>query len=191
MDAAKSKIPAHDDCFTAMRTKHNRTDTVNTTPVASTTPTNAPRMLKPIISVMHLPSPYILNVTNKMTICNILLNRFPQLSDIWRLLSISWFLWDKRVRPFCICFYCICCDTRVDLRRGFHRHGRVTAHVSRHSAHDGEGEGKRGLVTVVHRVNYTIFAALCVGFRGSNGLVVSQLFNFSTGPAQPFNFSTC
>ena len=39
--------------------------------------------------------------------------------------------------------------------------------VSRNSAHDGEGEGKRGLVTVVHRVNYTIFAALRVGFRGS------------------------
>ena len=45
-------------------------------------------------------------------------------------------------------------------------HGRVTAHASRNSAHDSEGEGKRGLGTVVHRVNYTIFAALRVGFRG-------------------------
>ena len=72
----------------------------------------------------------------------------------------------KRVSPFCICFYCICCDTRVDLRRGFHRHGCVTAHASRNSAHDGEGEGKRGLGMGFHRVNYTIFAAVCVGFRG-------------------------
>ena len=46
------------------------------------------------------------------------------------------------------------------------RDGRVTAHVSHHSAHDGEGEGKRGLGMGFHRVNYTIFAALCVGFRG-------------------------
>ena len=44
--------------------------------------------------------------------------------------------------------------------------GRVTAHVSHHSAHDGEGEGKRGLGLGVHRVNYTIFAAGRVGFRG-------------------------
>ena len=72
----------------------------------------------------------------------------------------------KRVRPFCICSYCICCAARVDLRRGFHRHGCVTAHASRNFAHDSEGERKRGLVTVVHRVNYTIFAALRVGFRG-------------------------
>ena len=71
----------------------------------------------------------------------------------------------KRVSN-CICFYCICRGARVGLRRGFHRHGCVTAHVSRNSAHDGEGEGKRGLVTVVHRVNYTIFAAGSVGFRG-------------------------
>ena len=40
-------------------------------------------------------------------------------------------------------------------------------HASRNSAHDSEGEGKRGLDMVVHRVNYTIFAALRVGFRGS------------------------
>ena len=46
------------------------------------------------------------------------------------------------------------------------RDGRVTAHASRDSAHDGEGERKRGLVTVVHRANYTIFAAVHVGFRG-------------------------
>ena len=39
-------------------------------------------------------------------------------------------------------------------------------HASRNSAHDGEGEGKRGLGMGFHRVNYTIFAALCVGFRG-------------------------
>ena len=39
-------------------------------------------------------------------------------------------------------------------------------HASRDSAHDGEDERKRGLVTAVHRVNYTIFAALRVGFRG-------------------------
>ena len=45
-------------------------------------------------------------------------------------------------------------------------HGRVTAHASRDSAHDGEGEGKRGLGMGFHRVNYTIFAALRVGFRG-------------------------
>ena len=51
------------------------------------------------------------------------------------------------------------------MRRGFHRHGCVTAHASRNSAHDGGGERKRGLVTVVHRVNYTISAALRVGFR--------------------------
>ena len=70
-------------------------------------------------------------------------------------------------RPFCICFYCICCAARVGLRRILHPFRRVTAHASRNSAHDGEGERKRGLVTVVHRVNYIIFAALCVGFRGS------------------------
>ena len=46
------------------------------------------------------------------------------------------------------------------------RDGRVTAHVSHHSAHDGEGEGKRGLGMGFHRVNYTIFAALRVVFRG-------------------------
>ena len=63
-------------------------------------------------------------------------------------------------------FYCICRGARVEMRRGFHLHGCVTAQASRNSAHDGEGESKRGLVTVVHRVNYTIFAALCVGFRG-------------------------
>ena len=44
-------------------------------------------------------------------------------------------------------------------------------HASRDSAHDGEGERKRGLVTVVHRVNYTIFAAGRVGF----GLVIRWL----------------
>ena len=38
-------------------------------------------------------------------------------------------------------------------------------HASRNSAHDGEGEGKRRLGTGFHRVNYTIFAALRVGFR--------------------------
>ena len=38
--------------------------------------------------------------------------------------------------------------------------------ASRNSAHDSEGEGKRGLGMVVHRVNYTISAAPCVGFRG-------------------------
>ena len=47
-----------------------------------------------------------------------------------------------------------------------HRHGCVTAHASRNSAHDGEGEGKRGLGMGSHRVNYTIFAAGRVGFRG-------------------------
>ena len=31
----------------------------------------------------------------------------------------------------------------------------------------GEGEGKRGLGMGFHRLNYTIFAALRVGFRGS------------------------
>ena len=72
----------------------------------------------------------------------------------------------KRVRPFYICFYCICRGARVELRRVFHRHGCVTAHANRDSAHDGEDEGKRRLGTVVHRVNYTIFAALRVGFSG-------------------------
>ena len=43
---------------------------------------------------------------------------------------------------------------------------RVTAHASRNSAHDGEGEGKRGLGMGFHRVNYTIFAAGRVVFRG-------------------------
>ena len=43
---------------------------------------------------------------------------------------------------------------------------KASAHASRNSVHDGESERKRGLVTVVHRVNCTIFAALCVGFRG-------------------------
>ena len=63
-------------------------------------------------------------------------------------------------------FNCICCGARGVLCRGFHRHGCVTAHASRNSAHDGEGEGKRGLGMGFHRVNYTIFAALRVGFRG-------------------------
>ena len=72
----------------------------------------------------------------------------------------------KRVRPFCICFYCICCDTRVGLRRILHPFRRVTAHISRHSAHNCEGESEGGLCAVRHSVNYTIFAALCVGFRG-------------------------
>ena len=74
----------------------------------------------------------------------------------------------KRVRPFCICFYCICCGARGVLRRILYPFRRVTAHASRNSANDSEGECKRGLVTVVHRVNYTIFAAsrvaLCGGF---------------------------
>ena len=74
--------------------------------------------------------------------------------------------WDKRVRPFCICFYCICRRAKVDLRRIIHPFRRVTAHASRHSAHNCEGEGKRGLGMGFHRVNYTIFAALCVDFRG-------------------------
>ena len=65
-----------------------------------------------------------------------------------------------------MCFYCICRRARVGLRRGFHRHGCVTAHASRNSAHDGEGERKRGLGMGFHRVNYTIFAALRVGIRG-------------------------
>ena len=43
----------------------------------------------------------------------------------------------------------------------------VTAHAGRNSAHDSEGEGKRGLGLGFHRVNYTIFAAGRVGFRGS------------------------
>ena len=33
------------------------------------------------------------------------------------------------------------------------------AHASRDSAHDGEGEGKRGLGMGFHRLNYTIFLA--------------------------------
>ena len=45
--------------------------------------------------------------------------------------------------------------------------GRGLKCDSRNSAYDGEGEGKRRLVTVVHRVNYTIFAAGRVVFRGS------------------------
>ena len=51
---------------------------------------------------------------------------------------------DKRVRPFCICFYCICRRARVGLRRILYPFRRVTAHASRNSAHDSEGEGKRG-----------------------------------------------
>ena len=69
--------------------------------------------------------------------------------------------------PFCICFYCICCAANGILRRIIHPFRRVTAQASHHSAHDSEGEGKRGLGMVFHRVNYTIFAALRVGFRGS------------------------
>ena len=123
-------------------------------------------------------------------------------------------LWDKR-GPFCICFYCICRRARVDLRRVSRRHGRVTAHASRNSTHDGEGEGMRGLGMGFHRVNYTIFAAGRVGFRGRfpwprkvsvvrreqirvlnqnrRGLSTFQLFNRRSPPgsAQPFNFSTC
>ena len=122
-------------------------------------------------------------------------------------------LWDKR-GPFCICFYCICRRARVDLRRVSRRHGRVTAHASRNSTHDGEGEGMRGLGMGFHRVNYTIFAAGRVGFRGRfpwprkvsvvrreqirvlnqnrRGLSTFQLFNRRSPPgsAQPFNFST-
>ena len=118
-------------------------------------------------------------------------------------------------RPFCICFYCICRGARVVLCRGFHRHRRVTAHASRNPTHDSEGEGKRGLGMGFHRVNYTIFAALCVGFRdrfpwprkvsvvkreqilvlnqNRRGLSTFQLFNRRSPPgsAQPFNFSTC
>ena len=63
-------------------------------------------------------------------------------------------------------FYCICRGARVDLRRIIYPFRRVTAHASRNSAHDGEGERKRGLVTAVHRVNYTIFTALRVNLRG-------------------------
>ena len=48
---------------------------------------------------------------------------------------------------------------------------RSTAHASRNSAHDSEGEGKRRLGMGFHRVNYTIFAAPCVGF----GLVIRWL----------------
>ena len=73
--------------------------------------------------------------------------------------------WDIRVMP-CICFYCICRAARVGLRRILNPFRRVTARASRDSAHDGEGERKRGLGLGFHRVNYTIFAALCVGFRG-------------------------
>ena len=95
---------------------------------------------------------------------------------------------------FCICFYCICRGARVELRLVFHRYGRVTAHASRNSAHDGEGEGKRGLGMGAHGVNYTIFAALRVNLRGRfpwslKVLSTSQPFNLST--FQPFNFSTC
>ena len=50
----------------------------------------------------------------------------------------------KRVRPFCICFYCICRAARGEMRRILYPFRRVTAHASRDSAHDGEGEGKRG-----------------------------------------------
>ena len=53
------------------------------------------------------------------------------------------------------------------MRRILYPFRRVTAQASRNSAHDGEGEGKRGLGMGFHRVNYTIFAALRVGFRGS------------------------
>ena len=77
----------------------------------------------------------------------------------------------KRVIPFCICFYCICCAARVELRQIIYPFRRVTAQASHHSAHDGEGEGKRGLGMGLHRVNYTIFAALRVGF----GLVIRWL----------------
>ena len=112
----------------------------------------------------------------------------------------------KRVSN-CICFYCICRGARVGLRRSFHRHGCVTAHVSRNSAHDGEGEGRRGLVTVVHRVDYTIFAAGCVDFRGrfpwlrkvsvvrrEQIRVLNQnrrVIRRGLSTFQPFNFSTC
>ena len=108
-------------------------------------------------------------------------------------------IWYKRV---CICFYCICCDTRVGLRRGFHRHGRVTAHASRDSAHDGEGEGKRGLGKGFHRVNYTISAAGRVGFRGRfpwprkvsvvrrEQIRVLNQNRRGLSTFQPFNFST-
>ena len=70
------------------------------------------------------------------------------------------------VRPFCICFNCICRDTRGVLRRILYPFRRVTARASRNSAHDGEGDRKRGLGMGFHRVNYTIFAAVRVGFRG-------------------------
>ena len=112
--------------------------------------------------------------------------------------SLYFVTWYKRVSN-CICFYCICCGARGVLRRVFHPFRRVTAHVSRHSAHDGEGERKRGLVTVVHRVNYTIFAALRVGFRGrfpwprKVSVVRREQIRvlIKTAAAfQPFNFST-
>ena len=110
--------------------------------------------------------------------------------------------WDKRVKPSCICFYCICCDTRVVLRRVFHRHGRVTAHASRNSAHDSEGERKRGLGMGFHRVNYIIFAALRVGFRDRfpwprkvsvvrrEQILVLNQNRRGLSTFQPFNFST-
>ena len=113
--------------------------------------------------------------------------------------------------PFGICFYCICRRARVGLRRIIYPFRRITAHASRNSAHDGEGERKRRLGMGFHRVNYTISAALCVGFRGRfpwprkvsvvrreqirvlnqnrRSLSTFQPFNFST--FQPFNFSTC
>ena len=115
------------------------------------------------------------------------------------ILTPLFFLSIKRV---CICFYCICRGARVVLCRGFHRHRRVTAHASRNPTHDSEGERKRGLGMEFHRVNYTIFAAGCVGFRGRfppprkvsvvrreqilvlnqnrRGLSTFQLFNLST-----------
>ena len=61
-------------------------------------------------------------------------------------------------------FYCICRGARVEMRRGFHLHGCVTAHASRNSAHDGEGEGKRGLGMGFHRVNYTILPRSVLAF---------------------------
>jgi hypothetical protein len=65
---------------------------------------------------------------------------------------------------------------RVELRQILYPFRRITAQVSRNSAHDGEGKEKRGLVTVVHRLNYTIFVALRVGFRDSEWFVFSPRY---------------
>ena len=107
----------------------------------------------------------------------------------------------KRDPPVYV-LYCICRDARGEMRRIIHPFQRVTAQASRNSAHDGEGEGKRGLGMGFHRVNYTIFAALRIGFRGRfpwprkvsvvrrEQIRVLNPNRHSLSTFQPLNFST-